>query len=177
MKIELNAYLLQPLAWVKCYCIKQASSYWSFLEAKNSLYLWLFLTSPPFNPLEKIIRQPLCCSTSTEKLECVRRSPQAFWTKHSGCTAMKRKNMIQKYVYKWASYFVQSHCCNDIFGSQNYWIYSEASGLGDLTGLKEVGPRVKMSVCCAWQVEWDDLARFVCMKRLFWTFGKKGMMV
>ena len=47
----------------------------------------------------------------------------------------------------------------------------------DLTGLKGVGPRVKMSVCCAWQVEWDDLARFVYMNRLFWSFGEKGMIV
>ena len=29
---------------------------------------------------------------------------------------------------------VTLHCCNDIFGSLNYWICSEASGLGDLTG-------------------------------------------
>ena len=58
-------------------------------------------------------------------------------------------------------------------------------GLGDLPRrgfrpthqMMEVGSRVKMSVCCAWQVEWDDLARFVCMKRLFWSFGEKGMIV
>ena len=70
--IDLNTSLLQPLCLSKWYCIKQESRYRSLLDAKNTFWLcriWLFLTSPPFHPLEKIIWQALCCSTSTEKLE------------------------------------------------------------------------------------------------------------
>ena len=140
MKIELNAYLLQPLAWVKCYCIKQASSYWSFLEAKNSLYLWLFLTSPPFHPLEKIIRQPLCCSTSTEKLECARPSPQAFWTKHPGCTAMPWKKPSRKEKYD-TKIILKMNIIFRAVTLLQWHIWQpklldmfRTSGLGDLTG-------------------------------------------
>ena len=46
---------------------------------------------------------------------------------------------------------MQSHCCNDIFGSLNYWICSEQVGWGTwlgVLGLKEVGSRVRMSVLC-----------------------------
>ena len=74
--IDLNTSLLQPLCLSKWYCIKQESRYRLLLENKNTFchcIIWLFLISPPFHPLEKIITQALCCSTSTEKLECAPR--------------------------------------------------------------------------------------------------------
>ena len=145
MKIDLNTSLLQPRCLSKCYCIKLESRYRLLLEYKNTFCLcriWLLLISPPFHPLEKIIWQALCCSTSTEKLECARPSPQAFSTKHPGCTAMPWKKPLRKEKYDTTIILqmniifcaVSLHCCNGIFGSLNYWICSEASGLGDLTG-------------------------------------------
>ena len=86
MKIDLNTSLLQPRCLSKCYCIKLESRYRLLLEYKNTFChcrIWLFLISPPFHPLEKIIRQALCCSTSTEKLEC---APRLH------CHAMKKSN-------------------------------------------------------------------------------------